>query len=92
MTPEEKGRVADWVRAALGRTGKARATSTPPRTHSLRLDVRREVHLACIIDSEGHYLERHGIELSRSNLQHFAKERLRREDGGTRARCGRRVL
>ena len=44
------------------------------------LDVHREVLVACIIDSEGRCLERHRIELSRSNLERFAKERLQRGD------------
>ena len=44
------------------------------------LDVHREVLVACIIDSDGHCLERHRIELSRSNLERFARERLRRDD------------
>jgi transposase len=38
------------------------------------------VLVACIIDSEGHCLERHRIELSRSNLERFAKERLQPGD------------
>ena len=44
------------------------------------LDVHREVLVACIIDSEGRCLERHRIELSRSSLERFARERLRRDD------------
>ena len=47
----------------------------------MELDAHRELLVACIIDSEGQCLERHGTELSRSNLERFAKDRLREGDG-----------
>jgi hypothetical protein len=59
---------------------KHQSRKTKKMTRYVGLDVHREVLVACVIDSEGRCLERYRIELSRSNLERFAKERLRPGD------------